>query len=120
MAFDKDQKPVSGILFEDISLGLKRRLQKIHRDLSTHYSEYVKDVNDLKNEVFKEDTSKATKKSKEQKEAEKALNDKFESELKILDSETVQINHEKVSLSIIEAIQTKHNYDFEVIELIAA
>lgn len=95
---DKGQM-VSGLLTENISLGLKRRLQKIHADLVEHYKTLQTDSETLKKEC--EDAVKLAK------------------EMEDLNNEEVKIDREFVSLEMIEAIQTTQNYDFELIEKIA-
>ena len=45
--------------------------------------------------------------------------EKLENELKELFSETVKIDAERVSMSVIESISSKTNYNFEIIEKIA-
>ena len=93
-SFDsKTQQPISGLLFENITLGTKRKLQKIHKELIGFYTEY------------QEDLKEATEKGPE--------------EVAILNAEEVTLTSEPVSLSMIEAIQTDKNYDFEIIELFA-
>lgn len=87
-----DGKENSGLLTESIPLSLKRRLQKIRKDLVLQYEELQKDIEEVK--------------------------DKPE-ELKILLDEEFDLNHDYVSLEMIEGITTSKNYDFEVIEKIA-
>jgi len=96
---EKTGMPVAGILFEEISLGLKRKLQKIHKELLQHSS-------DLENDS---------------KEIEKRLNGNVsekEIEFKILIAEKVTLVSEPAMISEIEKIVTKVNYDFNLIEMI--
>jgi hypothetical protein len=102
-AYDsKTQQPVSGLLFEDISLGLKRRLQKLSKDLVKQHDEFIAFKAEI-DEKFKNDKGSA----EYQKEIDEFL------------SEEVEINQEPVSLEMIEKIQSKFNYDFEIIEKFA-
>lgn len=90
---------VSGLLTENIPLGTKRRLQKIHKAALVFYKELIEDDKEVRVNAG-EDT------------------EKLEKELKELYSETVKVDAEKVSMSIIESISSKINYNFEVIEKI--
>jgi hypothetical protein len=88
----KEGKEFSGLLLENIPLSLKRRLQKIRKDLLVKSEELQKDFEEVK--------------------------DKPE-EIKILLDEEFELNHEFVSLEMIEAINSSVNYDFDIIEKIA-
>jgi hypothetical protein len=88
----KEGKEFSGLLLENIPLSLKRRLQKIRKDLLLKSEELQKDFEEVK--------------------------DKPE-EIKILLDEEFELNHEFVSLEMIEAINSSVNYDFDIIEKIA-
>jgi hypothetical protein len=92
--------PVSGLLFEDITLGLKRRLQKIGAEVDKKYKEFQKDFSEI-NQV------------------KEKSNEEYQNELEILLNEEVEINQEPASLKMIEEIKSKFNYDFEIIEKIA-
>lgn len=96
--FDKDGKVIAGLMTEKISLGLKRRLQKLHKELSPKYQEYLQDRAQIETECKDE---------------------KKEAELKLLDEEAVKIDLEFLSLAMIEAIDTEAIYDFDVIEKFA-
>lgn len=101
-AFDPEtKKMVSGLLMEDLSLGTKRKLQKIHKKLHEAYTEFVNDVKEIQ-EKLKDD----------------AVN--MEKELKILIEEDVNIDSEFASLANIESISSEKNYNFEIIEKFAA
>ena len=89
--------PIAGLLWENISLGTKRRLQKISKELHVHLEELKTNLSEL----------------------EGLEDDKKASELEILLSEEVEISSEPIMMSQIESIQTDKNYDFEMIELIA-
>lgn len=89
-----------GLLHEDISLGLKRRLQKLAKEVGTLYEEYLADSKEVQ-EKFKDDETK------------------LKEELAILDSEEVSFQFEKVSIAMIESIKSENNYDFDLIEKFA-
>lgn len=89
--------PVAGLLWENISLGTKRRLQKISKEL-------IKAIEEYKNELA---------------EVEKVEESKRAEELKILQEEEVDISAEPIQMSVIEGIETTKNYDFQMIEIIA-
>ena len=88
----KDNKEHSGLLLENIPLSLKRRLSKIRLDLIKESQEIQKDYEEVK--------------------------DKPE-EIAILMNEEVELNHDFVSLEMIEAVTSEVNYDFDIIEMIA-
>lgn len=96
--FNDKNQIIEGLLSEDISLGLKRRLQKIRNELLKHYEQLQEDLKDID----------AIEDSEQKKK-----------EMDELSAEEVEISQEPVSLAMIEAIQTKANYDWEVIEMIA-
>lgn len=103
IAFDeKTQAPVFGLLMEEVPLSLKRKLQKIRNEVLKAYEQLKLDESEV-NEKFKAEDHK------EQRELE----------LKTLFEEPIVIQAEKASLQMIEAIRTKNNYDFTVIEKIA-
>lgn len=81
-----------GLLNEKISLGLKRRLAKIQSKAYALYQEYLKD----------------------RKEAETDPK-----ELEILNNETVTIEADKVSMVMLEAIESTTSYNWEILEKIA-
>jgi hypothetical protein len=88
----KDGKEHSGLLLENIPLSLKRRLSKIRVDLIKESQEIQKDYEEVK--------------------------DKPE-EIAILMNEEVELNHDFVSLEMIESVTSEVNYDFDIIEMIA-
>ena len=88
----KDGKEDSGLLLESIPLSLKRRLSKIRIDLLKQSEEIQKDFNEVK--------------------------DKPE-EVEILMNEEFELNHEPVSLEMIESITSETNYNFDIIEMFA-
>ena len=98
-AFNESGESVNGLLMEEIPLSLKRRLHRIRKDLLSHLETVQRE-------------------EKEVRESDKP-DEELKKELEILGDEILTINHEFVSLEMIEAIKTKANYNFEVIELIA-
>lgn len=88
----KTGQPVSGLLFEDISLGTKRKLQKISKWLISELTQLKQDYEEAKDSP--EDVSE-------------------------LLAESVKSDLEHVSLEVMEQIKTSNNYDFDLIELIA-
>lgn len=96
--YDKEtNKLIGGLLSESLTIGTKRRLNKIHSKLSEHYNELIKDYEELKNEC-------------------KDNQDKLKNELKELLEETVQIDIEPVPFTMIENVSTSSNYNFDIIE----
>lgn len=101
MAFDsKTGSVVSGLLTEKLTLGTKRKLQKIQTKLLDHYKEYVKHIE----EIDKECADDAEKK---------------EAEIKTLNDEEVKADVDFVDIKFIESIETESNYDFSLIEKFA-
>lgn len=98
--FNPEGLMITGLLSENISLGLKRRLQKIHAELAKAKTELDEDQKKLVTECNGDE-------------------EKENKELEILLNEEVKINLDKVSLQMIEDIKTSHNYDFNLIEKIA-
>lgn len=115
----KQTVPVSGLLYENITLGLKRRLQKIREAVMEHMQELQAD----RKEIDDKFPVAKPEKDKELTAEQKAQNDenikKRKEEMEILLDEEVKIDQEKVRLDMIEAIQTDNNYDWQIIELIA-
>lgn len=95
--FNKDGVLVSGLLLENVSLGLKRRLQKIRSSVLIKYNELESD---------KAEIDKSESESKE-KDIEELL------------QEIVKIDQDMVDIKMIEAIESNNFYDFELIEKIA-
>src|SRR6478735_1569533 len=93
--FTKEGKMVQGLLTEQMSLGLKRKLQKIHTAAGKAYDELSKD---LKEVAALEDKEKQT------------------SEFKTLMDEVLKLEVDKASMEMIEAIVTTHFYDTEILE----
>lgn len=87
----KDEKPAGGLLTENITLGLRRKLQKIRTEILKKYEEFKKDLEDAQKEGEKEEL----------------LEEEFE------------ISCEPASMALIENIQTANNYDMDVVEKFA-
>jgi len=97
-AHDKDGKMVSGLLMENVSLGLKRKLQKIHTEAGKAYLELERHRAEV--EALKDEEAK-------------------KKEMTELLAEVVKINAEKASMALIETIVTEKFYDFDLIEKFA-
>lgn len=91
---------VSGLLKEPLTLGTKRKIQKIHKKLQKAYEQLISDIKEIQTEAG-EDKQKA------------------DEEFKILMEEKVKIDEEPFQLSQIENISTSANYNFEIIEKLA-
>lgn len=91
---------ISGLLTENITLGTRRKLQKIHKKALAAYQE------------LQVDEAAAEKECGEDKE-------KLEKELKELHKELVTIDVEPVFMSSLENVSTKNNYNFDIIEKLA-
>lgn len=96
----KTSLPVTGLLTETLSLGAKRRLQKLHTKLLEKYKEYADDIKEIEKECG-DDLEKRSK------------------EIDQLNNEEVTIDAEPVDLKSIEAITSAQNYDFGIIEKFA-
>lgn len=88
---------IGGLLKEDLTLGSKRKLQKIHKEVYKLYLELIKDVKQIK-EVCKDDEEKVKK------------------ELEELLKEQVKVDVEPLQFSFLENVSTKANYNFDIIE----
>lgn len=94
---DKGQEyEAGGLLKESLGLGVKRKLQKIRKELLTHSQELETDL----------------------KAVEGAKEELRQGEINVLLSETVELTSEPALLSEIEKVETKNNYNFEYIEMI--
>jgi hypothetical protein len=103
-AFDsKTGQVISGLLTEKISLGLKRKLQKIQGALIEKYKEYQKNIEGVEAEAKLNDWDEATKTK----------------EFIELAEEEVTIDLDHADIKFIEAIETSHNYSFALIEKFA-
>lgn len=93
-------KPISGLLTENIGMGLRRKLQKIRKELLAANQEVIEQVNELK-ERFKDDEPKLLE------------------EFTTLSEEEVTLNADYAMLSEIDKIESATNYNSELIEMIA-
>lgn len=91
---------VSGLLSEELTLGTKRKIQKIHKAVLLVYQELVEDAKQVKTECGDNE-------------------EKYNEELKTLLLEEVEIDVEPFLISAIENISTSTNYNFDLIEKIA-
>lgn len=96
----EQQRMIGGLLTEEVTLGTKRNLQKIHKVAMEAYKEYVEDIKKLVEEC------------KEDKE-------KLEIEFKVLQEENVKLEVEPIKLSFLENVSTKNNYNFDLIDKFA-
>lgn len=92
--------PVAGLLTETLTLGTKRKLQKIHQKVLDLYKELLTDVEEIKKECGED-------KERINKEINELLN------------EVVKVDVEYIILSSLDNVSTKHNYSFDIIEKIA-
>lgn len=104
------QKMINGLLIEDLTLGTKRKLQKIHKLTQELYKEFIEDFKKLQ-EVCK---------TGETENKEPIYNEeKLKKELQELLDEVVKVDAEPIQLSFIENVSTTNNYNFEIIEKFA-
>lgn len=102
VTFDaKTNKIVGGLLSESVSLGTKRKLQKIHKALVEEYKQLINDVKEIE-EAFKDAPDI----------------DKKNLEIKELLDEVIKVEAEPFALSQLDNIVTSNNYDFELLEKI--
>ncbi len=94
------QSLIGGLLSEELPLSAKRRLTKIHKSVYSLYKELAEDGQALRKDCGED-------------------KEKFEKEFELLLNEEVEVDAEKVSLSMIEAISTKNTYNFDIIEKFA-
>lgn len=97
----KTNQPAAGLLTETLTLGVKRKLQKLHAKLIDKYKEYGEDIKEIEKECG-EDMERRSK------------------EIQQLLNEEVTIDAEMVDLKAIELINTSQNYDFTIIEKFAS
>jgi hypothetical protein len=100
-SFDAEtKKPISGLLFEEITLGTRRKLQRIHKLVAEEYTKVLGEYTDIK----------------------KSCGDnkvKLDKEFAELMDEEVKIDIDPISMELIENISTKHNYNFDLIDKIS-
>jgi hypothetical protein len=100
-SFNPETKEMSGgLLIEEITLGTKRGLQKIHKSAVSAYQELIEDIKTIDKECGED-------------------KDKYQRELKELLEETVELQVEPIKWAFLENISTKANYNFDVIEKLA-
>lgn len=105
------KKLISGLLSENLTLGTKRKIQKIHKALYTEFTQFVED--------FKEIQKSCEKEEKNEKGEPTYDLEKLDKEIKVLQEEEVKLDVEQFQLSQIEDISTTTNYNFEIIEKLA-
>lgn len=93
-------KMVAGLLTENITLGTRRNLQKIHKKALEVYKELIEDDKAIRKECGED-------------------KEKLDKELKELLSEIVKLDVEPIKLSSLDNVSTSVNYNFEIIEKIA-
>ena len=100
IAFDpKTQKPSAGLLTESTTLGMKRRLQKIHTVLMDKYKEYGEDIKKIEDECGED-------------------MDKRKTEIDMLNEEYVSIDCQPIDSKQLDSIVTDTNYNFDILEKI--
>ena len=100
IAFDqKTQKPVSGLLTENTTLGMKRRLQKIHAQLLDKYKEYGEDIKKVESDCGDDMDRRA-------------------SEIEVLNEEYINIDCQPIDQKQLDSIVTDTNYNFEILDKI--
>lgn len=104
------QRMISGLLLEDLTLGTKRKLQKIHKLTQILYKEFIEDFKELQ---------KSCKTGDDEKGQPIYDKEKLEKEVQELLNEVVKIDAEPIQLSFIETVSTTNNYNFEIIEKFA-
>lgn len=104
------QKLTGGLLSENLSLGTKRRLQKIHKKILEAYNELVEEIKKIR---------EACKIGENDKNEPIFDQEKLNKEIQELLNEDVKLDIEPAQLSQIENISTSSNYNFEIIEKIA-
>lgn len=99
LSFDGDTKQITGgLLTESITLGTKRKLQKLREEIYKHREQFIKDENEVKI---------------------KAKPEELEAELQTLNDEEVEVNQDFINMSFIEEIKSSTIYDFNIIEKFA-
>lgn len=105
LLFYRDGQEAGGLLTENLSLGVKRKLQKIRKELLPHLEEFEKDGKQILSAFEGKDTPEDIANKKK--------------EVDELNEEVVKLTCDHALLSEIEKIETDKNYDFDMIEMIA-
>lgn len=111
--------PIFGLLHEDITLGMKRRLQKIRKAVVEHLKSLESDQKEIREKFPVKQPAKGKELSKKEVSENAENKKKQDAEMEILLSEVVKIDLDKVSLEMVENIKTEVNYDFDLLEKIA-
>jgi seryl-tRNA synthetase len=132
IAFYKDGKLVGGLLTENCSLSLKRRLDKIRKLLLSKHEELKQDIEEIRKEMEKKGVEKlpkgavladylaeGTEKNKQWLEILKALEPEAKVEFETLLNEEIELQAEPISLEFLDKIETSNNYDFDLLEKIS-
>jgi len=106
----KTKELLSGLLKENLTLGTKRKIQKIHKALYTAFTEFSEDVKEIQ---------KACETGKNEKDEPVYDSEKLNKEYKELAEEEVKFEVEQFQISQIENIPSTANYSFEIIEKLA-
>lgn len=110
-SYDKDSgKLVGGLLNEALTLGTKRKLQKIHKPTHKLFEEFVEDFKKIQ---------EACKTGENEKNEPIYDQEKLKKEVQILLDEEVKVDAEPIQLFQIENISTEQNYNFDIIEKFA-
>lgn len=96
----KDGSLSGGLLLEELTLGTKRKIQKIHKAVHAKYIEFMGDRKELLEKL---------------KDSPEELEKEFQELLK----EEISIDVQPFDFAQIENISTKNVYDFDVLEKIA-
>lgn len=129
----KTAKEISGLLLEEISMGTRRRLQRIRKDAIAEQELLQKDVQELYDDFNKkvlgkigngktlEDFKGVTPDSENHKlwnSSKEEFLPALQKEINELFSEKVVIKQDKIKAEEIEKINTKVNYDWDLLEKI--
>lgn len=126
------EKTEFGLLTEEIPMSLRRFLQRIRKELIEVYDELRTDIVEISKEINKKAISQLPSEVSEKEyidpksehnkvflEKRKEFDEEFKKEIELLFEEEFELKSPLASLALIEAINTKINYDFELIEKIA-
>lgn len=110
-------EPDKGLLTLKMSLGLRRRLQKIRNAMLEKQKELEADLKEITESFKPEFEKRLAEVGKEQAEAE--INPKLQEETKVLFAEEFELDVEPVDIKMIEALETEENLDWTMIEKFA-